>query len=83
MRFSAALKAAQAAGFAEADPSFDIDGVDAAHKLAILASLATGGWVRVDDVHREGLRPIWTCGTFKFARRRLGPGGQIPRPGRL
>jgi homoserine dehydrogenase len=71
MRFSAALKAAQAAGFAEADPSFDIDGVDAAHKLAILASLATGGWVRVEDVHREGLTnlDLWD---IKFARRRLG-----------
>jgi homoserine dehydrogenase len=71
MRFSAALKAAQAAGFAEADPSFDIDGVDAAHKLAILSSLATGGWVRVDDVHREGLKnlDLWD---IQFARRRLG-----------
>lgn len=69
LRFSAALKAAQAAGFAEADPSFDIDGVDAAHKLAILASLATGGWVKVEDVHREGLTnfDLWD---IKFARRR-------------
>ncbi len=40
--FDAALAAAQASGFAEADPSFDIDGVDAAHKLAILASLCFG-----------------------------------------
>lgn len=71
LRFSAALKAAQSAGFAEADPSFDIDGVDAAHKLAILASLATGGWVKVEDVHREGLTnlDLWD---IKFARRRLG-----------
>jgi homoserine dehydrogenase len=71
LRFSAALKAAQAAGFAEADPTFDIEGVDAAHKLAILSSLATGGWVKVDDVHREGLTNVdlWD---IRFARRRLG-----------
>ncbi len=71
LTFAAALKAAQAAGFAEADPSFDIDGVDAAQKLAVLASLATTGWVRVTDVHREGLSGIdlWD---LDFARRRLG-----------
>jgi homoserine dehydrogenase len=82
MRFSAALKAAQAAGFAEADPSFDIDGVDAAHKLAILSSLATGGWVRVDDVHREGLRnlDLWDIQVCPPAVRACG---QIPRAGGL
>ena len=71
MKFTAALKAAQASGFAEADPSADIDGIDAAQKLAILASLATTGWVRVDDVHREGLTglDLWD---MTFARRRLG-----------
>ena len=47
--FAEVLSEAQALGYAEADPSFDIDGVDAAHKLAILSSLAFGtrqGWTR-------------------------------------
>ncbi|HNI56812.1 MAG TPA: homoserine dehydrogenase [Elusimicrobiota bacterium] len=76
LRFNAALKAAQAAGFAEADPSFDIEGVDAAQKLAILASLATGGWVKTDDVSREGLAglELWD---LNFARRRLGLVGKF------
>jgi len=69
--FSTALKAAQAAGFAEADPSFDIDGVDAAHKIAILASLAAGGWVHLDGVYREGIASldVWDV---VFARNHLG-----------
>lgn len=69
--FQEALRAAQAAGFAEANPAFDIEGVDAAHKLAVLTSLATGGWVRVGDVHREGMTGVdlWD---LHFARRRLG-----------
>jgi homoserine dehydrogenase len=48
----AALAAAQAAGYAEADPSFDLDGVDAADKLVILARLAFGTWLSPDDVAR-------------------------------
>jgi homoserine dehydrogenase len=69
--FATALKAAQAAGFAEADPSFDVDGVDAAHKIAILASLAAGGWVHLDGVHREGIASldVWDV---VFARNHLG-----------
>ena len=43
MDFTEALREAQAKGFAEADPTLDINGGDAAHKLAILASLAFGG----------------------------------------
>jgi len=53
--FQTALKDAQRAGFAEADPAFDVDGIDAAHKIAILASIATGGWARLKDVYREGI----------------------------
>ena len=56
--FATALKDAQKAGFAEANPSFDVDGIDAAHKIAILASIATGGWVHVQDVYREGISRI-------------------------
>ena len=56
--FSDALDEAQALGYAEADPSFDIDGIDAAHKLAILASVAFGTAVDFDGIHVEGIRHI-------------------------
>ncbi|MBT4700697.1 MAG: homoserine dehydrogenase, partial [Rhodospirillaceae bacterium] len=56
--FDAVLKDAQELGYAEADPSFDVDGVDAAHKLAILASLAFGCEVNFDAVHIEGIRHV-------------------------
>ena len=56
--FAAVLADAQALGFAEADPSFDIDGVDAAHKLAILASLAFGTRVDFAGVAMEGVRHV-------------------------
>jgi len=52
------LAEAQKLGYAEADPSFDVDGVDAAHKLAILAALAFGRPVAFHDVHVEGIRRI-------------------------
>ena len=58
IEFQAALEDAQRLGCAEADPSFDIDGVDAAHKLAILASLAFGHQVDFDNIHVEGIRHI-------------------------
>ncbi|MGE0259775.1 MAG: homoserine dehydrogenase [Alphaproteobacteria bacterium] len=56
--FAEVLAEAQKLGYAEADPSFDIDGVDAAHKLAILASLAFGRPVDADGVYTEGIRHI-------------------------
>jgi homoserine dehydrogenase len=56
--FSEVLEDAQNLGYAEADPSFDVDGVDAAHKLAILTSLAMGCEVDFDGVHIEGIRHI-------------------------
>lgn len=56
--FDDVLAEAQAEGYAETDPSFDIDGVDAAHKLAILASLAFGTRVNFEAVHIEGIRHI-------------------------
>jgi len=56
--FAEVLADAQRLGYAEADPSFDIDGVDAAHKLAILAALAFGRPVAFDAVHVEGIRRI-------------------------
>jgi len=56
--FAEVLADAQRLGYAEADPSFDIDGIDAAHKLAILAALAFGRPVAFDAVHVEGIRSI-------------------------
>ncbi len=56
--FEDVLSEAQELGYAEADPSFDIDGVDAAHKLALLASLAFGTKVDFAGVHVEGIRQI-------------------------
>jgi len=65
--FADVLAEAQALGYAEADPSFDIDGIDAAHKLAILAALAFGRPIRFDDVHIEGIRNV-TALDQSFAR---------------
>jgi homoserine dehydrogenase len=56
--FGVVLKEAQVLGYAEADPAFDIDGVDAAHKLAILTSLAFGGGVNFGAVYIEGISKI-------------------------
>lgn len=56
--FAAALKQAQDLGYAEADPSFDIDGKDAAHKLVILARLCFALNVHIEDLHIEGIRHI-------------------------
>ena len=56
--FADVLAEAQALGYAEADPATDIDGVDAAHKLAILAALAFGHPVRFEAVHVEGIRRV-------------------------
>ncbi|CAO3445255.1 Homoserine dehydrogenase (EC 1.1.1.3) [Azospirillum argentinense] len=56
--FADVLADAQRLGYAEADPSFDIDGVDAAHKLAILTSVAFGTPVDFKSVHVEGIRHV-------------------------
>ncbi|MBY8828059.1 homoserine dehydrogenase [Hephaestia mangrovi] len=56
--FAEVLGQAQALGYAEADPSFDIDGVDAAHKLSILASLAFGTRPAFDQVAVHGVRHV-------------------------
>ena len=53
--FAAALKEAQALGYAEADPHFDIAGIDAAQKIALLATLAFGSWVPHEQVYTEGI----------------------------
>lgn len=56
--FDDVLKDAQDLGYAESDPSFDIDGVDTAHKLAILASVAFGVEINFDAVQVEGIRHV-------------------------
>jgi homoserine dehydrogenase len=56
--FGEVLAEAQRLGYAEADPSFDVDGLDTAHKLAILASLAFGVEVDLPHVHVEGIRAM-------------------------
>jgi homoserine dehydrogenase len=56
--FAEVLGDAQKLGYAETDPSFDVDGIDAAHKLAILAALAFGRPVAFDAVYVEGIRRI-------------------------
>ena len=56
--FDEVLKEAQALGFAEANPVYDVEGIDAAHKLAILLSLAYGKKVGLNDIYREGITAI-------------------------
>ena len=58
LEFQEALSQAQRLGYAEADPAADVDGVDAAYKLAILTSLAFRTTVRDTDVYREGIRKL-------------------------
>jgi homoserine dehydrogenase len=56
--FADALKDAQRRGYAEADPTFDIEGVDAAHKLTILSALAFGIPMQLDKCFREGIQKL-------------------------
>ena len=56
--FGEVLADAQQLGYAEADPTADVDGLDAADKIAILASLAFGGRIKLADVHCEGIRQV-------------------------
>ena len=65
--FAQALRQAQEKGFAEADPSLDIDGHDAAQKLKILSELAFGGSISIESVQVEGIRDI-TAGDIAAAR---------------
>jgi len=56
--FAEVLADAQELGYAEADPTADVDGLDAADKIAILASLAFGGRINLKDVYCEGIRQV-------------------------
>ncbi len=65
--FDVVLAEAQAAGYAEADPTFDVDGIDAAHKLAVLTGAAFGARVDFAGVHVEGIRRV-TSMDIEFAQ---------------
>jgi len=65
--FNVVLAEAQAAGYAEADPTFDVDGIDAAHKLAVLTGAAFGARVDFAGVHVEGIRRV-TSMDIQFAQ---------------
>ncbi|MEP7181062.1 MAG: homoserine dehydrogenase [Betaproteobacteria bacterium] len=56
--FDAALAEAQARGYAEADPTFDVEGIDAAHKLAIMSAIAFGVPMQFDKVYIEGISKL-------------------------
>ncbi|MBD2113067.1 MULTISPECIES: homoserine dehydrogenase [Cyanophyceae] len=66
--FEAILADAQRLGYAEADPSADVDGLDAADKIAILASLAFGGRIKLSEVYSEGIRHV-TAADIAYADR--------------
>ena len=79
------LPEAQRLGYAEADPSADVDGFDAAAKLVVLAGIAFGRHIKLDDVPKASIRPL-TAADFRYARRlgctirqvsqvKSGPGG--------
>jgi len=67
LEFAAALKEAQSLGYAEADPTNDIEGFDAAYKIAILATIAFHTDIRPDDVFHEGISRI-ASQDFRYAK---------------
>lgn len=67
LEFSAALKEAQSLGYAEANPTSDIEGFDAAYKIAILATIAFHTDVRPQDVYHEGISKV-ASQDFRYAR---------------
>ncbi|OVE77737.1 hypothetical protein BVX98_01990, partial [bacterium F11] len=70
MAFEEAVSLAQASGFAEADPTFDVEGIDSAQKIAILGSLALGKWINPSQVHCEGITKLQALDT-QLIRERL------------
>ncbi len=85
--YETALKEAQEAGFAEADPTFDVEGVDAAHKLTLLSALAFGGVPEFESLLIEGITRI-EPDDFRYARElgytlKLLAVGRTRGPGRV
>jgi len=71
LSFEEALKLAQEKGYAEADPTLDVEGFDAAHKIAILSSLAFCRWVKTENVFVSGIREL-TPLDIEIAREEFG-----------
>ncbi|MFQ5458384.1 MAG: homoserine dehydrogenase [Myxococcota bacterium] len=65
--FKEVLRKAQEKGYAEADPAYDVDGTDAAHKLCILCALSFGYYIDMDQVYRQGIDRL-TPADVEFAR---------------
>ncbi|MCB9596380.1 MAG: homoserine dehydrogenase [Sandaracinaceae bacterium] len=81
--FAEALSGAQAAGYAEADPTLDVGGGDATHKLAILAMLAFGAQLRPEDIPTEGISDvaaldIQMAARFGYVIKPLAVGAELP-----
>ena len=86
--FDVVLKRAQDLGYAEADPTFDVDGIDAAHKLTLLVAMAYGAELTDDDIPTEGIRGLapldfeaaeefgYRIKLLGIAKRREGPNGE-------
>jgi len=66
LSFDTVLKEAQRLGYAEADPTFDIEGVNAAHKLSIMAAISFGIPMRFDDAYTEGISKL-TAADIRYA----------------
>ncbi|MBI5328795.1 MAG: homoserine dehydrogenase [Deltaproteobacteria bacterium] len=66
-KFEDVLKKAQEKGYAEADPTYDVEGIDTAHKLAILINLAYGTYIKLGDIYTQGISKI-TPLDIKFAK---------------
>ena len=86
--FEVVLKRAGELGYAEADPSFDVDGVDAAHKLALLAALAFGAQLSFEQIPTEGIRELApldfeAAAEFGFRIKMLGIAKPWAEPGGL
>ena len=65
LSFDEALSLASAKGYAEADPTYDVDGIDAGHKINILASLAYGGSIKFKDMQISGIREFYFLFIFE------------------
>src|SRR5437773_11713768 len=66
LSFATALKEAQKRGYAEADPTFDVEGVDAGHKISIMAAIAFGIPMQFDKCYKEGIATL-TEGDIRYA----------------
>lgn len=66
-KFEDVLRRAQEKGYAEADPTYDVEGIDTAHKLAILINLAYGTYIRLEDIYTEGISSVSQL-DIKFAK---------------